>query len=40
VDEFFSVEGELMADESVRNAMAGYHDLVEKGRREIYRVEK
>jgi len=28
-----------MSDESVRNAMAGYHELVERGRREIYRVE-
>ena len=39
VDEFFSVEQSMMADESVRHAMAGYHDLVEVGRREIYRVE-
>ena len=39
VDEFFAVEGELMADASVRNAMSGYHELVEVGRREIYRVE-
>lgn len=39
VDEFFTVEESLMADESVRNAMAGYHELVEVGRREIYRVE-
>jgi hypothetical protein len=23
----------------VRTAMAGYHELVERGRREIYRVE-
>lgn len=39
VDEFFVVEQSLMSDESVRSAMAGYHDLVERGRREIYRVE-
>ena len=39
VDEFFTIEQGLMANESVRNAMAGYHDLVESGRREIYRVE-
>ena len=39
VDDFFSVEESLMADESVRSAMAGYHELVERGRREIYRVE-
>ena len=28
-----------MANEAVRKAMAGYHDLVTGGRREIYRVE-
>ena len=39
VDEFFTVEQNLMANESVRNAMGGYHELVESGRREIYRVE-
>ena len=39
VDEFFSMEESLMADEGVRTAMAGYHELVERGRREIYRVE-
>ena len=39
VDEFFSIQETLMADESVRSVMAGYHDLVESGRREIYRVE-
>ena len=35
---FFSVEESLMADEGVRSAMAGYHELVERGKREIYRV--
>ena len=39
VDEFFSMEETLMSNESVQQAMAGYHDLVESGRREIYRVE-
>ncbi len=39
VDEFFMVEQTLMGNESVRNAMAGYHELVESGRREIYRIE-
>ena len=39
VDDFFSVEESLMADESVRSAMTGYHELVERGRREVYRVE-
>ena len=39
VEDFFTMEGTLMADEQVRQAMAGYHDLVENGRREIYRIE-
>ena len=39
VDEFFAIEQTVMGNESVRNAMAGYHELVESGRREIYRVE-
>jgi hypothetical protein len=39
IDDFFAVEQKLTASESVRNVMADYHDLVESGRREIYRVE-
>jgi hypothetical protein len=39
IDDFFAVEQKLMANESLRNTMADYHDLVESGRREIYRVE-
>ena len=39
VDGFFAVEQTLTANESVRKVMADYHDLVESGRREIYRVE-
>ena len=39
IDDFFAVEQKLTANESVRNVMADYHDLVENGRREIYRVE-
>jgi hypothetical protein len=38
VDEFFVVEQKLMGNESVRSAMAGYHELVERGRREVYHV--
>ena len=38
VDDFFAMEKKLMAREEVRQAMAGYHDLVDSGRREIYRV--
>ena len=39
IDDFFAVEQKLTADEGVREAMADYHDLVESGRREIFRVE-
>lgn len=39
VDDFFTLEADLMADESVRESMAGYHDLVHDGRREVYRIE-
>ena len=39
VDQFFSLEQQLMANEALRNTMADYHDLVESGRREVYRIE-
>lgn len=39
IEDFFAVEEQLTTHESVRRAMADYHDLVEDGRREIYRVE-
>ena len=39
IDDFFTLEQKLMANESLRKTMADYHDLVESGRREIYRVE-
>jgi len=39
IDDFFAVEQMLTANESVRKVMADYHDLVESGRREIFRVE-
>ena len=39
IDDFFAIEQKLTANENVRNVMADYHDLVESGRREIYRVE-
>ena len=39
VDDFFATEQQLMANESLRKTMADYHDLVESGRREIYRIE-
>jgi hypothetical protein len=39
IDEFFALEHKLMANERLRTTMADYHELVESGRREIYRVE-
>ena len=39
IDDFFAVEQKLTANEAVGQAMADYHDLVESGRREIFRLE-
>jgi hypothetical protein len=39
IDDFFSVEQRLTTNDKVRAAMADYHDLVDNGRREIYRLE-
>ena len=39
VDDFFVLERTLMANEALHTTMADYHDLVESGRREVYRVE-
>jgi hypothetical protein len=39
LEDFFAIEQKLMANEAVRSAMAGYHDLVSSGRREIYRLQ-
>ena len=39
IDDFFAVEQTLTANERVRTVMADYHDLVESGRREIFRIE-
>ena len=39
IEDFFAIEQRLMANESLRKTMADYHDLVDRGRREIYRVE-
>ena len=38
IDDFFTLEAKLMAHDTLRNAMADYHDLVQSGRREIYRI--
>ena len=39
VEDFFAAEQKLMANETVRKTMGDYHELVENGRREIYRLE-
>jgi hypothetical protein len=39
VDDFFAIERRLMANEAVRKAMGDYHALIDRGRREIYRIE-
>jgi hypothetical protein len=39
IDDFFAMEQQLMANDTLRKTMADYHDLVDSGRREIYRIE-
>ena len=39
VEDFFVYEQELMGKPAIRERMADYHDLVESGSRESYRVE-
>jgi hypothetical protein len=39
IDDFLALEGSLRANETVRKTMAGYHDLLDRGRREVYRIE-
>jgi hypothetical protein len=38
IEDFFAVEQQLTTNETLRKTMADYHELVENGRREIYRV--
>jgi hypothetical protein len=40
IDDFFTMEQTLTANEAVVKAMADYHGLLERGRREIYRIEQ
>lgn len=39
IDDFFTIEEQLAANEKLRNTMSDYHELVESGRREIHRIE-
>ena len=37
---FFKMDDKAFADAGAAEIMAGYHDLVDHGRREIYKVER
>ena len=39
IDDFFAMEQNLMTNATLQKTMADYHDLVDRGRREIYRLE-
>ncbi len=39
LDDFAAMQDKVMADAEARQIMAGYHDLLVSGRREIFRVE-
>jgi hypothetical protein len=39
IEDFFAMEQKLMAHPTLRTTMADYHDLIESGQREIYRLE-
>lgn len=39
MDAFGVMEGKVMSDAAIGAIMAGYHDLVEGGRREFYKIE-
>ena len=39
IEDFFAMERTLMANETLRKTMADYHELVDSGRREIYRID-
>lgn len=39
LDAYAEMSRQTMSDPDVRKVMEGYHDFVEDGRREIYRVE-
>ena len=40
IDGFMAIEKKLMADPTARAAMGGYHELMDHGTREIYRLEQ
>jgi hypothetical protein len=38
IEDFFEMEAAVMANESIRSRMADFHDLIQGGRREIFRT--
>ena len=40
LDGFFQMEERVMAEEEARSAMAGYHEFIVQGRREMYKVQE
>ena len=40
LEEFTALSRKAMEDPEFQNAMKGYHDLIDHGRREIYMIEK
>ena len=39
LNDFLQMEEKVLSDAEAKKAMTGYHDLVEDGRREIFRAE-
>jgi hypothetical protein len=39
IDDFFAMEQSLRTNATLQKVMADYHDFIESGRREIYRIE-
>jgi|SoiMethySBSTD1v2_1073268.scaffolds.fasta_scaffold2833535_2 hypothetical protein len=39
IADFFAMEQSVMANAAAREAMADYHELVDTGQRQIYRIE-
>jgi hypothetical protein len=40
LDKYEALSRQAMENQQLQDVMKGYHDLVDEGRREIYRVEK
>ncbi len=40
LDEYAEISRKTMKDKGLQKAMKGYHDLIDQGRREIYKIEQ